>query len=133
MYLENSDSDRILNIHDIRVATDTAGAVVIVRRNPILGTVGANNAHTPVNLNFQSDILASGIFHNWDETGTAGITGLTGGTILESHVLRGSNTVFLYESAVILFQGNSLSIVVFNGTGGNIEISGTIRFHYEEI
>ena len=35
LYLENSDSDRILNIHDIRVATDTAGAVIIVRRNPI--------------------------------------------------------------------------------------------------
>ena len=131
LYAENSDPDRIINIHDIRITTDTAGIVVQVIRNPILGSVGANNAHTPQNTNFQSDLAANGVFHNWDESGDTGITGITGGAVLESHSLRGSNTVFLYESAVLLFQGNSLSLRVINNTGGNVEVAATFRFYYE--
>jgi len=133
LYAENSDPDRIINVHDMRVTTDTAGIVVQIIRNPVLGTVGANNAHTPQNLNFQSEQAASGVFHNWDESGTAGITGITGGTVLESHNLRGSNTVFLYESAVLLFQGNSVVMRVINNTGGDVEVAATFRFYYEDV
>ena len=131
MYLENKSADDLVNIQDIRVTVDTAGVVALIVRNSTLGSVSANNVTTPRNLNFGSQNAADGTFHNWDETGTTGIGGLTLGTVLEAHVLGVGSTVFLYDAALLLADSNNIVLRLVNGTGGNVEAAATIRFYYE--
>ena len=133
MYLENGSADNLVNIQDIRITTDTAGIVALIVRNSTLGTVTDNNATTPGNLNFGSSNAASGTFHNWDETGTSGIGGLTLGTVLESHILGVGSTVFLYNAALVIDNSSNVVLRLVNGTGGNVEAAATVRFYYESI
>ena len=133
MYLQNSSSDDLVNVQDIRVTTDTAGIVALIVRNSTLGTATANNATTPRNLNFGSQNSADGVFHSWDESGTSGIGGLSLGTVLEAHILGVGSTVFLYDAALLLADSNNLTLRLVNGTGGNVEAAATIRFYYESL
>ena len=131
LFLQNGSSDDQINIQDIRVTVDTVGIVALIVRNSTLGSVSANNATTPRNLNFGSQNAADGTFHNWDETGTTGIGGLTLGTVLESHILGVGSTVFLYDAALLISDSNNIVLRLVNGTGGNVEAAATIRFYYE--
>ena len=133
LYLENSDAERIINIERISVSVDTAGVVLVLMKNMILGSVGDNNVHTPVNLNFESQKTASGVFHNWDETGTAGISGLSGGTVLGAQILGVGPQDLSIEASMVLSQSNNLIIRMVNGTGGNVESAVAISFFYEAV
>ena len=65
LYIKNTDSTRELIIQKILASTDTAGTVMVLTKNPTLGTIGNANVHTPVNLNFASGNSAVGTFYNW--------------------------------------------------------------------
>jgi len=132
LYIENSSATRLLIVQKIAVSADTAGMVLDVFRNPVLGVVSANNVEIPINDNFSSGKTADGIFHSWDETGTVGIGGLTGGDNIGSNILPGATVVVPIDGSVILGQGNSLTVRATNGTGGNVEVSALVRFYYED-
>ena len=131
LYMENSDSERDLTIERIFLNADTTGIIFELIRNPVLGVVGANNVHVPKNLNFKSGKTANGIFHNWDETGTVGITGITGGELLNTYIVTDNPAILPIDGSFHLGQTNSFVIRATNNSGGNAEVAVGVRFYYE--
>lgn len=133
LYLSSKSATKELVIQRLIVSADTAGVVLTYLRNPVLGSVSANNVHVPVNTNFSSGNIADVTCHNWDETGTVGIGGLTGGTIIESTILPIGPTEIRIDGSLVLEQGNSLLLHIDNGTGGNVEVECGIRFYFDNL
>jgi len=131
LYLKNDSSDTIV-VEKVLSSSDTAGLVLFWTRNPTLGSVGANNVHVPANLNFSSNKTAVGTFHSWDETGTEGISGLSGGTVIQSFITDVGFTVHPIDGAIVIPQGSSMLLSMTNGTGGNVEAEVGVRFFYED-
>jgi len=131
LYLENLSGTKDLVIEKITLSVDTANVVAILKRNMTLGTAGANNVHTPRNSNFSSGNIANTLCHNWDETGTAGVTGLTGGSTMTTHILPAGEFIDPVDGFIILQQGNSLTVQLTNGTGGNVEAEVGVRFYFD--
>lgn len=131
LYLSNKSATKELVIQRLIVSSDTAGVVLTYIRNPVLGTVSANNIHEPVNNNFSSGNKANALCHNWDETGTVGIGGLTGGTIIEATILPVGATEIRIDGSLVLEQGNSILIHIDNNTGGDAEVECGIRFYFD--
>ena len=133
LYVRNDDSDRLINLQLVVFTQNTALLQWRVVRNPVLGTIGANNVHVPVNANFGSDRLAVGTFFNWDESGTEGMTGLTGGDTVVTIYTPAGALAFQLDASIILGPGNSMMLVAKNATGGAVEAAASIRFYYEDI
>lgn len=133
MYLENGSGEFIVNIFDIRASFDTAGCVLRMHKNMTLGTATNSNVVVPTNMNFLSGNTASGVFHDWNEVGTTGIGGLTGGTKMETFIEGIGSTVHVFDGAIVLGNTNNLVLSVTNGTGGNVECTINCRFFYEEV
>ena len=125
LYLRNDHATKQLVIEKVLVSSDTAGIYVIWKRNPTLGTIGNNNVHAPTILNFGTTVDAQGTFYNWDEVGD-GMTGITGGTIVNTFIVNTGFTAFPIDAAMILEPGNSLVI----STIGAAELSCGVRMFY---
>lgn len=130
LYLKNTSSRNII-VEKVLSSSDTAGCVMTWVKNPTLGTVGANNTATPQNLNFGSNNEAVGTFHVWDETGTSGITGLSGGTKIKTFITGVGFTIHPIDGAIIIPNGNSMLIQCTNSTGGNVEWECGVRMYYD--
>ena len=87
--LQNTSPTRFLFIAAVFVSTDVAAGVCAFERNPTLGSLGNNSAATPVNMNFSSGITAEATCNIWDEASN-GITGVTAGSVMASHILARS-------------------------------------------
>jgi hypothetical protein len=133
VYLLNDSSEKILVLGEINVTTDTDSCVFILTKNPTLGTVSANNVHTPINANFSSGRQADATCHTWDETGTVGVGGLSGGTKVTTCILRAGIMVISTEGSMLLGKGDSVSLRLTNGTGGNVEAAISLRFYFDEL
>lgn len=132
LYLRNDSSTLFLIVQKILTSTSATGIVCLVQKNMTLGSVSANNVHTPVNTNFSSGNAANVLCHNWDETGTVGIGGLTVGTLVVAAILDVGSSIFDVDGALVLGQNDSVTIRLVNGTGGNIEASSAIRFYFDD-
>jgi hypothetical protein len=133
LFIKNTSASRNLVIEKVLSSADTAGGVIVWRKNMTEGSIGDNNTHTPVNLNFSSALSAEATVYNWDETGTSGITGLTGGTVVKTFITGVGFTVHPIDGAIVLGQGNSLTVQYINGTGGDVEFECGIRFYYTTV
>lgn len=131
LFLRNDSSSLILIIQKIVVSVDTANVVYLLQKNMTLGVVADNNVHTPVNVNFASGNSADVLCHNWDETGTTGVGGLTVGTLTDSTILDVGASIFPIDGSIILGQNDNVVIRLVNGTGGNAEASTSIRFYFD--
>jgi len=133
LYLRNDGNAQRVVIEKILVSAAATGLVMKWTRNPVLGSIGANNTHTPPNVNFGSNRSAVGTFYSWDETGTDGLTGLSGGTTVKTFIVGAGFNVFPIDGAIILGQSNSILISLTNGTGSAIEAECGVRFYYEDL
>ncbi len=131
LYMKNTSASDDLVIEKVLSSSDTAGINMQWVRNPTLGSVSANTAATPANTNFGSSNTATGTFHIWDESGTTGIGGLSGGTTFMSHITGVGKTVYPIDGAIIMPPGTSFLIKATNGTGGNVEWETGVRFYYQ--
>ncbi len=127
LYVKNKNSLKQLVISGYRISTDTAGVISTFRTQPNIGTIGNNNTHTPTNLNASSPNEAQGTFYVWDEVGD-GMTGLTGGNIIEANILSHGVNTLTFEDSMILEPSGSISISV----KGVAEVSVSIRSFYME-
>lgn len=132
LYLKNTSSTKNMIIEKVLSSADTEAGVVVWKKNMTLGSVSAENTHTPVNLNYSSGKSAEVTAYNWDETGTTGIGGLSGGTTIKSFITGVGFTVHPIDGAMVLANGDSITIQYVNGTGGNIEFECGIRFYFED-
>jgi hypothetical protein len=128
--MENSSTTQLLVVQKLEITSNTAGVVGEILRNPVLGAVSANNVEVPINHNFGSAKAAAGVFHSWDETGTTGIGGITGGTTTVTSILPVGGATTDIDGAGILTQGDTAVVLITNGTGGSAEVTVMIRFYY---
>ena len=138
LYLENTATDKNLIVERISISNDVASLVAatvlgVVMKNMTLGVIGAEVLHVPVNLNFGSGVAAEALAYNWDETGTAGLTGLTVGTKLSSVILIAGNIIMLEHTGITLGPGDNIVVRVVNGSAGSNENTASILFHYLEL
>ena len=130
LYVENTSGTQQLVIEKVLTSADTADGVVVWKRNNVVGTIGNNNTHAPVNLNFRSNVAAPVTCYNWDEVGD-GMTGLSGGTTMKSFITGAGFTVHPIDGSIILGQGNSLTIEYKVAGGGEFECG--IRMYFEAL
>ena len=131
--LKNTSPDKLIAIDDILVSMDAAGGILFLTKNPTEGTLANNTAITPINRNYASTNLAEAEGQVWDEVGTAGITGYTGGVETESHVLPAALSKLELNSSIHLGQGSILLLSIQNPTGGALEAAADIRYHFEPV
>ena len=129
LYIENTSESKAIIIEKIISSSSVAGGVFKWIRNPTLGTIGANNTHNPVNLNFGSNRTARATVYNWDESGGAGMTGLSGGTVLDTFITNVGTTIHPIDGAIVLFQGDRIQFNYLVAGGGEFECG--VRFYYD--
>ena len=133
LYIQNTNPNALLVITQITVGTSAGGVIATIVKNNVIGTVGANvsGSPKPPNLRFDSGVVAQATMHVWDETGTTGITGLSGGADLETNPLALGRTPENIDGGIDLGAGNSLTISLSNNTGGAAEVSVAVRAFFE--
>lgn len=132
LYLKNTSSIQQIVVSKILSSSSVAGGVVFWTKNPVVGTIGENLTHIPVNLNFSSGKISESLCYTWDETaGVAGITGLSGGTIIKSFITNVGTTIHPIDSSIILSQNDSILISFVSAGAGEFECG--IRFYYDVI
>jgi len=124
LYLKNLTTSNI-RVSGIGVSVDTAGTLMTVVRNDVIGTIANADVHTAVNTNFGSGKTASDeiLLYNWDEVDD-GMTGLSGGTTIGAVILPAS--FVLIPAPHILTQNDSITIEL----KGACEASVHIRFQF---
>lgn len=131
--IENTSPDKILEISQIIVSVDITGLVLFFTKNPDLSAIGDNVNVEPVNLNFGSTNPAEAEVEIWNEVGTVGLSGITGGEEIASFALgAGPNPVQL-NNLTQLHRANSFMIGLFNPTGGAAEAAITARFNFNAL
>lgn len=129
--VSNNSETLDLVIQKIVVSANTGGGVVSIIRNHTVGAVTNNNVHIPVNSNFGSQNTAPVTAYNWDETGTTGIGGISGGTKWKTYSTPLGVDHHPVDGTIILTKNTSVSINFTNNTGGPIEFECGIRFYLD--
>lgn len=132
LYLRNDSQTKVIIIQKIVASASAAGGVMTFKRNAVLGTIGANNVHTPANSNFGSSNELDATCYSWDETGTAGMTGLTNGTKWKTFITKAGPEFFPVDGTITLPKNTSLTIEYSNNTGGSIEFECGIRLYLDD-
>lgn len=130
LYLKNTNANALLVVSKISLSASAAGAVVRFVKNIEAGTLGANTQGTPVNMNFQSGVVAAADLQIWDETGS-GISGLSGGTAFDASTLGAGRSLAPIDGGIDIGPNNTFTIQFSNNTGGPIEVTTSIRAFYE--
>ena len=133
LFLRNLSSTKILVVQKVSVSASVAGLTLCLQKNMTLGAVSDNNVHVPVNVNFSSGNSADVLSHNWDETGTVGITGLSAGTRIKTFIMSTGPFIIPVDGFMVLGQNDSLTLMFVNGTGGNVEAEAGIRFYFDDL
>lgn len=128
LYLENTSSTQDIVVEKVLSSASVAGGIMVWKCNTIIGTIGNNNIHTPLNLNFGSPNTAPVICHNWDEVGD-GMTGITGGAVIKSFITGIGFTEHPINGAMIIPKASNLTIEYSVAGGGEFECG--IRFYLD--
>jgi len=122
LFIQNDNTEKELTIEQILVS-NSAIIECALYRNPVLGTIGNNNIHTPANLNFGSNRSAEATAYNWDEVGD-GMTGLTGGTLVAYFIVPAGITTFNLGGAITMPGGSSFYISLKNASEATLVVRG---------
>lgn len=128
LFLRNNSSTKLMVIEKVLSSADTAGGVVVWKKNVTVGTIGNNNVHIPVNLNFGSTKEADALCYNWDEVGD-GMTGITNGEVVKTFITGVGFTIHPIDGTIIM-EKNSNILIEYIGAG---EFECGIRFYYEVV
>ncbi len=131
LYVRNNSSTKVMVVDGFTATESGAGLVLYLVKNPILGVLADNEEITPSNRNFSSTNEAEVEGHVWDEVGTTGISGLTGGEEIASFIKSVPAGTLDLKNAVRLGRLDSAYLAYANGTGGPIAASIALRFHME--
>lgn len=127
LYLKNNDDDEIV-INRIIGNADGSTRFELMK-NVLIGTIGNNNTHTSVNLNYASSNTNTATCYNWDETGD-GMTGISGGTLVGAFTLPAAGLVDLsFDGDHVIPKGSNFAIKV-TGIGGTREVGFFINFFF---
>lgn len=126
LVLRNNNPGDDLIMHGLVVGIGTDAMILRLIRNPTIGTLGNEVVHIPVNTNFGSGNTALASVWSWDEVGAAAITGLTGGTLMQTLLLSKGLHFLDFNDALVLPNGSILSIECV-GAG---ELSLAVRFFF---
>ncbi len=131
--IKNNNNELKLRVQLVEISADVAGGIYVLTKNPVFGTVITNAVpHTGNNLNFDSSKPSNIIGHVWDETGGAGITGITGGTDIAPHTVNLTKDD-LFNSSILLSPGNSIAVKYTAPAGSAAEFSCNIRAFLEGV
>ncbi len=133
LFLRNLSSTKRLVVQKVDVSASVALLTLCLQKNMTLGAVSDNNVHLPVNVNFSSGNAADVLCYNWDETGTVGITGLSAGSRIKTFILGLGTFIIPVDGFMVLGQNDSLTLMLVNGTGGNVEAEAGIRFYFDDL
>lgn len=134
LFLQNLSATKNLVIEKIFYTTDIALGIVSLVKNMAIGAITNANTHIPVNLNFSSGHAADALCHSWDEVGTAGVTGLTAGTIVNVYVPIIGVLILPIAGSIILGQNDSLTLRFQNDIGGAAtEMGAGFRFYFDDL
>ena len=133
LFLRNLSATKLLLVEKVFYTTDVALGIVTLVKNMTVGAITNANTHVPVNLNFSSGNAADVLCHSWDEVGTAGVTGLTAGTILNVYVPIIGIMILPIASSIILGQNDSLTLRFQNDIGAATEMGCGFRFYFDEL
>jgi len=133
MYLKNLSQTDLLTLMKTGIGASAAGLVIWFQKNPVEGVLANNTEVTPINRNFSSGKVASAEAHIWDEVGTAGITGLTGGEEFAAIYAPVGGVFIPLDGSIHLGAQNSVLIGVENPTGGAVEVVLNSRFIFEPL
>ena len=132
LFIQNNSAVKWLVIQKVFVSVDTAAVVLVVRKNMTVGAITNENTHIPPNANFSSGNDADALLYNWDEVGTAGVTGLTAGTIVNTYILAAEIRPLPFDGFMVLGQNDNVVFQIVNGTGGNVEAAIGCRFYFND-
>jgi len=107
--------------------------ILVLVKNPVLGTISNNTPILPSNRNFSSTNEADVQGEVWDEVGTTGIGGLTAGEEVASFIRSIPASTLDLKNAIRLGRLDSAYLLYQNPTAGAIEASIALRFHMEDI
>lgn len=133
LFLRNLSATLLLIIEKIFISVDTALLTAVLQKNMEKGSITNADTHIPPNMNFSSGKVADVLCHTWDEVGTAGITGLSSGTRINTYIPIIGITKLPIAGSMILGQNDSITIILSNATGGPIEASVGVRFYMNEV
>ena len=133
LYVRNESASKILVADGFTATESAAGMILVLVKNPVLGSIGANEEITPSNRNFSSTNEADVQGQVWDEAGVVGLTGLTGGDEVATFIRSVPVGTLDLKNAVRLGRLDSAYFAYENPTGGPIEASIALRFHMEDI
>jgi len=128
-FLRNNSSTKKLIVSQVIVSSDTAGVIVVLRKNMVLGSIADNNVHIPVNLNFESGKAADALAYNWNQSNN-GLGGLTAGTLISADYIGVGRTPIPLGSAIILSKDDNFVIQTELTTA---EFTASIRFYFDTI
>lgn len=131
LLLENLDANKDMIVGAaFSIDAVSAGASISLFRNPVVSTLGANDAKVPLNINFESGKNPSARAEIWDNaTGLAGMTGitaLTDGTFGPFPI----GTPFIRSSDFVLGQNDLVVLSMSSGATG-YEANASFRFHFD--
>lgn len=131
LLLENLDSNRDMIVRAaFSIDAVSAGASILLLRNPVVATLGANAARVPLNINFESGKNPSSNSEIWDNvTGIAGmtnITAVTDGTFGPFPI----GTPFIRSSTFVLGQNDVVVLSMVSGVAG-YEANASFLFYFD--
>lgn len=132
LHIQNNSPDKILVLDSASLSSDLAGVNLFVTKNPIVGALTNEVLIVPVNRNFASSEIPDVAVLTWDEVGTAGIVGITGGVEFQSLILPPSVFNISLGGTFRLGRGNSVMMSIANDTGSPAEVTAAFRFHMQE-
>ncbi len=133
LYVRNISATKTLVLDGFTATELGPGLILYLVKNPILGSLGANTPIEPENRNFSSTNEAEVEAEVWDDTGSLGITGLTGGVEVASFLRAVPAGTLDLKNAVRLGRLDSAYFAYQNPTGGSILASVALRFHMEAL
>ena len=130
IFLKNNSSIDIV-VQKLPVSTDTPGVVFNLIQNMTEGTLTNNTSAVPANFNLGSSNQADVELEVWDEVGTTGIGGLTGGVYMNTFILNSGTTIIPIDGALVIPQGQAIVGHFDNVTGGTAEVTIGFRFYFD--
>lgn len=132
MFIRNLSTVPIF-VSTIVISANLPGMFFYLSENPTVGTIGAATPVVPDNLNLVSAKKASAEAFFWDNaTGLVGITGLTNANETTGVFIPGPTAArFAVDASLFIPQNGIFLINGENLTGGDIDVTVSIRFFFE--
>lgn len=133
LYLSNDSSSKDVYLDKVIWGSDDSAVVngyLLVGAS--LASVAANNSVTPLSLNQNKSNTPDVTVHSWDETGTTGITTISGGTKAFPVQVHNGSLELALDGRIVLGNGDTVLVYIHNPTGGDIEGTVSMTFYTKD-